>query len=317
MAKRKGNINAEKVSIVSAIAVLVVTLLCGVLSGVIPLEDWVRGKPQTSAAVSVGTLDPYADVAVHFIDVGQGDCAYIKAYDKHILIDAGEKETTQTNVSAYLKSIGVTRLDYIIGSHPHSDHIGGLQEVIETFDVGAVIMPRVPDEYVPTTRAYENLLNAIADKGLKIKASQELGEVLLSEDGEAKLTFLGPVNDYSELNDMSVSVKFTAKGYSALFCGDVEKKSEKELIQSGKDFSANIFKLNHHGSNGSNTNDFLAVVSPDVFVVCVGEGNSYNHPGTEAMKRVTAFEKPVYRTDLNGTIVFEFEEDGMKCITER
>lgn len=318
MAKRKSS-SKRKISFITSVIVLLAAVCYGIFTGTIPLEEWISGGSKTSTAISSGLLNQDAEVAIHFIDVGQGDSIYIKAYDKNILIDAGEKETTQTDVVEYLKSLNVKKLDYVIGSHPHSDHIGGLQAVIETFDIGTVIMPRIPDASVPTTATYRNLLKAISKKGLKIKAAQNCGEIVLSEGKDAKLDVFGPVSDDENLNNMSAWVKFSAKGYSALFCGDAESSVEKEMLKLGKNskIKCNILKLSHHGSKTSNTKKFLDVASPDCFVICVGKDNPYNHPTPSVLKRVNEYGKPVYRTDLNGSIVFEFEKDSLRCITER
>lgn len=316
MAKRKSK-KHKRLPLTVSVVVLLAALCYGVFTGTIPLEKWISGETKTSAAITSGLLNPDAEVAIHFIDVGQGDSVYIKAYDKNILIDAGEKETTQTDVVEYLRSFGVEKLDYVIGSHPHSDHIGGLQAVVESFEIGTVIMPRIPDNIVPTTSTYRNLLTAISKKGLKIKAAQDCGEIVLSEGKDAKLTFLGPASVYEDLNSMSAWVKFSAKGYSALFCGDAEKEAEKELIKLGNEIKCNILKLNHHGSSTSNTKKFLDAASPDCFVICVGKDNSYNHPTPSVLKRVSGYDKPIYRTDLNGSVVFEFEDGALRCITER
>ncbi|MCI8501651.1 MAG: MBL fold metallo-hydrolase [Oscillospiraceae bacterium] len=317
MAKRSHRAKSGRIPLIISVLVLIASLCYAVFTGTIPLEEWLSPPPETSKSISAGYLNQDADVAVHFIDVGQGDSVYIKAYGRNILIDAGEKETERTDVVEYLSSLGVKRLDYVIGSHPHSDHIGGLQAVIEAFEIGTVIMPRIPDEIVPTTATYRNLLGAIEKKGLKIKAAQDCGEIILAEGKDAKLTFLGPTKDYDNLNSMSVCVKFSAKGYSALFCGDAEKDAEKEMLKQKDALRCSILKLSHHGSSTSSTQKFLDAVSPDCFVICVGANNSYNHPTTSVLGRIEKFEKPVYRTDLNGSIVFEFEDESIKVITER
>lgn len=317
MAAKKRKKSGKRFSWVISALILAAVICSAMYTGIIPLEEWLGLNQKVSTSISAGALNPEADVSVHFIDVGQGDSVYIKAYDKNILIDAGEKETTQTDVVKYLEALGVERLDYVIGTHPHSDHIGGLQAVIERFEIGTVIMPRIPDNIVPTTATYRNLLTAIDNKGLKIKAAQDVEEIVVSEGKDAKLMFFGPPGDDDNLNNMSACIKFSAMGYSLLLCGDAEKEVEKQLIQSDVNLECNILKLSHHGSSTSNTQDFLEAASPDCFVICVGKNNSYNHPTTSVVKRVKEFGKPVYRTDLNGTIVFEFEPETIKCVTER
>lgn len=309
MAKRK---HTGKITVAS-IAAAAVLLIAGVFTGVFPL-DHILGESHATVAQQSG-LASSADVQVHFIDVGQGDSIYIKAYDKNILIDAGEAESN-TDVAAYLKEAGVEKLDVVIATHPHSDHIGGMSAVLEQIPADEIIMPRLPDQIVPTTRTYERLLETIQAKGIPVTLAQDaLGTIDLGNG--CSLELLGPQKDYEDLNNMSVAARFTGNGYSVLFCGDAEKEAEKDLLDSGVSLKANIQKLSHHGSNTSNTKKFLDAVGADAYAICVGKGNSYNHPTDSVIKRVNAYEKPVNRTDYNGTFIYELNEDGIRVLSER
>ena len=171
MAKRK---KAGKITAAS-IAAVVILFVVGIFTGNIPL-DGIFPFQETVVTQTSG-LESTADVQVHFIDVGQGDSIYIKAYDKNILIDAGEAESN-TDVPNYLKEIGVEKLDVVIATHPHSDHIGAMSAVLEAIPADQIIMPRLAEDMVPTTRTYEQLLETILSKNLQVTAAQDIDEAI-------------------------------------------------------------------------------------------------------------------------------------------
>ncbi|HNX64862.1 MAG TPA: ComEC/Rec2 family competence protein [Oscillospiraceae bacterium] len=256
------------------------------------------------------------DFSVHYIDVGQGDCELIVSKDKTVLIDSGEYENAPEVIS-YIQSLGITKLDYVIGTHPHSDHIGGLPEIIQSFDIGKVIAPKVSGKMTPTTKTYINFLNAVKDKGLKLTPATVGEEYQLDENTVLKI--LAPLNDYDSLNNYSIVCMVTHGENKFLFMGDAEKESETDLLEKNADIDADVLKAGHHGSNSSSTMKFLSAVSPLYSVVSVGADNSYNHPSEKAIQRILKYSKDIYRTDLQGTIVctsdgknisFEFEKEG-------
>lgn len=256
------------------------------------------------------------DFFVHYIDVGQGDCELIVTKDKTVLIDSGEYENAPKVIS-YIQSLGIKKLDYVIGTHPHSDHIGGLPEIIKSFEIGKVIAPKISDEMTPTTKTYMNFLNAVKDKGLKLTPAAVGEEYKLDE--KTVLKILAPLrNDYDSLNNYSVVCMVTHGKNKFLFMGDAEKEVEKELLEKSEDIDADVLKAGHHGSNSSSTMNFLSAVSPFYSVVSVGTDNSYNHPSKKAIQRILKYSKDIYRTDLQGTIIctsdgenisFKFEKE--------
>ncbi len=254
-----------------------------------------------------------AEVSVHFIDVGQGDSILIKSGGENILIDAGEAEYGDT-VVAYLKSENVDKLDYVIATHPHSDHIGGLAEVISGFDVENVIAPKVSSDMTPSSVVYKNFLTAVKEKGLTITTAKPGNKYTI---GECELLITGPCDDYDDLNNYSVVTKLTHKNNTFLFTGDAEKKSENDMLDKGFDFDADVLKLGHHGSSTSSGKKFLKAVTPEYAVIMCGVGNSYNHPSESVVEAVYEMTDEIYRTDMQGTIIalsdgnnIEFIEKG-------
>ncbi|RXI44231.1 hypothetical protein DP145_11115 [Clostridium tetani] len=236
------------------------------------------------------------DLKVHYIDVGQGDSILIQQDGHNMLIDAGPN-SAETTVANYLKSQGITKLDYIVGTHPHEDHIGGLDKVIDSFEVGRVIMPKATHN----TKAFKDVVNSINNKGIKI-TTPKVGDSY--ELGNARWQILAPVNaSYGNLNNYSIVTKLQFGNNSFIFTGDAESLSEGEILQKQLDISSDVLKVGHHGSKTSTTKNFLNKVSPKYAVITVGKGNSYKHPNQEVLNRLKAKNIKVYRTDENGTIV--------------
>jgi len=239
---------------------------------------------------------PAANLKVHFIDVGQGDCILIEDGTSAMLIDAGNPENGPDIVS-YIKKLGINRLDFVIATHPHADHIGGMADVINAFDIGKLIMPKVEH----TTRTFENLLLTIRNKGLKITAPVPGTEYRL---GNTSFTILAPnSSSYKNLNDYSVVVRLTYGSTSFLFTGDAEQTSEKEILAKGYNIKSDVLKVGHHGSKTSTTTRFLDAVSPRYAVMCVGANNQYGHPAPETLSKLAERGIKVYRTDEAGTII--------------
>ncbi|MCL2054240.1 MAG: MBL fold metallo-hydrolase [Oscillospiraceae bacterium] len=246
---------------------------------------------------------------VHFIDVGQGGSALVLFGDYAVLADAGEREQG-ARVVEYLQNAGVGKLDYVIATHPHSDHIGGLPAVIEEFEIGKVIAPRLKAELTPTTRSYENFLLAVLNKGLRLTAAKAGDSYTLygnSEGEEAILEIISPLepqsNAYKDINDYSVVFKISYKDTTFLFTGDASRPAERDILSSGADITADLLHVGHHGSSTSTTREFLAAVNPRAAVIQCGAGNSYNHPNINTIERLEQAGVTIYRSDLDGTIV--------------
>lgn len=250
-------------------------------------------------------------VSVHFIDVGQGDSTLIQVEDKFILIDAGENDKGDLVVD-YLNSQGVESIDLLVATHPHSDHIGGMDKVIENFEIGEILMPELSGDNIPTTKTYINLLTSIDNRGYSITAPA-VGKTY--DFYSSHLTILGPLKEYKDLNNNSIAAKFQYGDVSFLLSGDIEKEAEADLLEQNTDLSATVFFANHHGSDTSNTQSFVEAVNAGYYVISVGTGNSYGHPNADILERFSA--SPIYRTDENGSIVFTTDGKELSVQTER
>ena len=236
-----------------------------------------------------------SSLRVSFIDVGQGDSEFIELPNgETLLIDAGTNETG-ADVVNYIESLGYSSIDYVVGTHPHEDHIGGLDDVIRTFDVESVYMPKVTAD----TKTFEDVLDAVDEKGLTINTAKA-GVTLVDGDG-LSVKMLAPVLDeYDNTNDYSAVIKVVYGDTSFLFTGDAEEYAESLITD---DVSADVLKVGHHGSSTSTGEAFLERVSPSYAVISCGLGNSYGHPHIETMEKLGSLGIPVFRTDEMGTVV--------------
>ncbi len=238
---------------------------------------------------------------IDFIDVGQGNCTLITCGETTILVDAGDKAYGETVVN-YLNEKDVDDIDLLIATHPHSDHIGGLIEVANSFSIGDIIMPSVPKAIVPTNSTYRNFLTAISNNNNKIIKAQS---GMTYTYGELQVEIFGPIGEYEDLNNESVVLKITYGQTSVMLMGDAETDAEKDLLSAGFDFSADIMNMGHHGSRTSSSVEMLRAVDPEYAVICCGEGNDYGHPHKQTLNKLNKLGIEYYRTDLDGDILFE------------
>jgi len=237
------------------------------------------------------------EIIVAFLDVGQGDSILVRSRDNAVLIDGGDVNRDEP-VLAYLRRAGITRLDYVIATHPHRDHISGLIPVLNRLDVGRVLMPDV----VHTTDAFENLISVIENNHIPVHAPAP-GERFAS--GIIDFTVLAPARGFagSNLNDASIVIRLSHGETSFMFTGDAEAGSERAMLASGQELSADVIKIGHHGSRTSTTEAFLDAVRPLAAVISVGGNNRFGHPHNEVLSRLDYRGIAVYRTDEMGTIV--------------
>ena len=257
----------------------------------------VQSGQEEKAAKALDTSKPEGMLEVHYIDVGQGDATLIKCGSHAMLIDGGNNNKG-TTVQLYLKKQGVESLDYVIGTHPDADHIGGLDVIVYKYNCDTVIMP----DYEKDTKTYQELVDVIHDKNMKI-TYPVVGEQYAL--GEAKFTIIAPnSNSYGgNANDYSVAILLEYGKNRFLFTGDAEEASEAEMLTYGIDISADVYKVAHHGSRSASTQEFLNAVHPKYAVISCGEGNSYGHPHAEVLNRLRSMGVEVFRTDEQGSII--------------
>lgn len=238
---------------------------------------------------------------VDFIDVGQGNCTLVHMGDTAILVDSGEVGAAQTVIS-YIKNLGIDELDCVLVTHPHSDHMGAMTKILYEFEIKDLIMPEIPEDIIPTNSTYEKFLTAVSDNAENVIPA-EAG--MTYSYGEMNLEILAPLHGYDNLNDMSAVSRVSFGETSVMFMGDASTAVEKDLLNTGKDFSADIINIGHHGSKTASSQKWLEAVNPGFAVICCGAGNEYGHPHSVVTERLDNIGIEYYRTDLNGTVVFQ------------
>lgn len=239
----------------------------------------------------ISTIPQDNNLRVYCLDVGQGDSILITNNNKTMLIDASTNEMG-SRVVKYLNDLGIKKIDYLVGTHPHEDHIGGLDNVIKSFDIGTIYMPNV----VATTKTFEEVIDAISAKKLKV-TSPKTGDKFTV--GNAECEVMSIRNDKDDYNNCSIVIKMDFNNVSYLFTGDAE-----ESVESSRKWPhIDVLKVGHHGSNTSSSKKFLEQIKPEVALISVGHGNTYGHPTQATLKRLSNIGAKIYRTDENGTIL--------------
>jgi competence protein ComEC len=276
--------------VISLVLTLILLVLLSVSCSVTIEENNSQNVPEK--------INQSRELTVSFIDVGQGDSILIKTPgDKYIMVDSGSSDG-KDKLYDFINKMGVDGFDVIIATHPHEDHIGNLDNIIEDYKVEEVYMPKVSTN----TKAFENLLNSIKQKGLKIK---NIKTGLEFNVDSVRFEFLAPNSDtYEDMNNYSGVLKVSYGETSFLLMGDAEKLSEGEILKSGADVNANVIKIGHHGSSSSSSKKFIQAVNPKYAVISCGEGNDYNHPHKETISLLNSLKVKTFRTDLSGTITF-------------
>lgn len=242
----------------------------------------------------VNAADP-DQMEVHFMDVGQGDATLVTCGGHAMLIDAGD-DTKGTAIQNYLQKQKITRLDYLILTHPDADHIGGAPVIITKFDIGKVFV----SNFEKDNKTYQKLIQSLDDKQIKPLTPRVNSQYTL---GTANITILAPGKSYDNPNDASIALLLKNGTRSFLFTGDAGEDAEKDILKTGIDISADVYKVGHHGSKYSTSKDFFNAVDPFYAVISCGENNSYGHPHAETLNTLRTSGVMVYRTDEAGTIV--------------
>lgn len=239
------------------------------------------------------TTEVSSDLTIYYLDVGQADSILITNQGYNMLIDAGNNEDGSKLVTYLKDELNITKLDYVVGTHPHEDHIGGLDNIIDNFDIDTIYLPDV----TTTTKTFEDVITSIENKNLSITIPK-INDTFKLGEAEFKVIYTG--TDEEDLNNTSIVLKMTFGNYSYLFTGDATSETESEILNS--DIDVDVLKVGHHGSAYSTTKEFLAKVTPTYAIISVGENNSYGHPSNDTLSRIKKYTNNIYMTSELGTI---------------
>lgn len=303
MARKKKNNSKKLIStIITVIFLIIVAILSqneqikdlyiinNIKNQIISSVDESKDRLKT-IVVGSGDIESEDNLRVFYIDVGQADSILIENKGETILIDAGNNEDGK-NVVEFIKSKGVTELNYVIGTHPHEDHIGGLDDVINNIEIDNIFLPQIQT----TTKTYQDVLEAIKNKDKKINSLKK-GDKFKIGDAEFEVMTESILNK-SNLNLSSNIIRMEFEGISFLFTGDAETENERTI----KWIQTDILKVGHHGSTTSTSQKFLNQIKPQYAIISVGENNDYNHPNKKIMQRLENIGAEIFRTDESGTI---------------
>lgn len=326
MARRKKKRDFKSLRGILVIAAVVVLAVGGMAAAQRSMPQWsllsglgeikdalgdLYGYDVTAPSAAQETVGTQGEFEVHMLDVGQALSVLLRAPGGECaLIDAGERGDGEL-VCDYLESQGVRKLDYLIATHAHADHIGGMAGVVRRFEIGKIIMSDLPEGLEPTTKVYIDLLEAIAEKGYQITLARPGTQYNL---GEAIFELEAPNAQYQDLNNTSVVTRVIYGQRGFLIEGDAELESERDMLRLGREVSADVLIAGHHGSSTSSSQKFLEAVSPQAVGISCGLGNKYGHPHEETLDKLEQMGCQVLRTDLCGTV--RFYTDGQKLRIE-
>lgn len=250
---------------------------------------------------------------VHFIDVGQASSILIKGSEKTALIDAGESGNAE-QIVAYLEQNGVASIDYFFNTHPHSDHAGGCRGVMQGVPTANFIMTELAPDTVPTTVFYGKLLEYLNENKATTASTVAKPGDLYELGGGLRLEVIGPVELYDDLNDVSLVIRMSFGETSFIFTGDMEAKSQRDMLEQGVVTKTTVLSSPHHGSNSSIDAGFMQRVAPQYAVISCGTGNDYGHPHAETLELYKSMGIESYRTDLLGSV--KMITDGQSIVVE-
>lgn len=276
--------------------VLIIILVLGLIGIYVMLDYGIVGVEKSSDVTRIQMVK--SPVKVHFIDVGQGDSILLQLNDKNILIDAGKEDQSQIIID-YLKTYDIEKLDMVFLTHPHEDHIGGMGDVLNNFQIGEFYAP----DKILVTKSYERMASALKTQNKAINVLT--GGMEFTFENGITLSILSPNKEsYLSPNNYSPIMRLSIGSCAFLFTGDAEELIENEVIKSGQNITANVLKAPHHGSKTSSSVPFLEKVAPEYIVVTSDEGNDHNLPSPEILARYQAIGAKTLLTEEMGSIVF-------------
>ena len=314
-ARSKASPKQKKIVRIAVVCFVVLCLLVEVLGRIpgIPFNGW------RDVFSLIGMTQPPTiaqnELQVHFIDVGHADCMLVRQGEHNMLIDTGES-TYLKLLTDYLDRHEIEKLDLVISTHPHGDHMGMMTEVIQHVEVERFVMSYMPEGEEPTLPAYWTMLEALDECGAVVEEAKPGATYAL---GDAAVQILAPLpldEPIEDANQISVVARLTFGEHAFLFTGDAEEDLEERMVASGCDLSADVLKVAHHGSNTSTSPAFLKAVSPQYAVITCGK-NNYGHPTTEVVTRLVEANAQIFRTDVHGDIVFTSDGRELSVKTEK
>jgi len=308
MANDKNGRN-KLVKVLATIILVIIAAVFGIdVTNIIPNENSTGETGiQNTSQTSNGGTEVEGILELTMIEVGQADSFLLIQGDEVALIDCGTRSTGD-DVVEHLKSVGITEIDYVIGTHPHDDHMGGMYDVITNFEIGKIIMPEIEAGEV-TTNWYIKLMQEIKNEDYELEYA-EVGTIY--NLGDATMKIIGPITKPNDnLNNYSIVMKVSYGEMDIIMTGDAETEVEEEILKSGENIDAEILKVGHHGSDTSSSEEFLDASSPDYALISTKVGNKYAHPIKETMEKLQKRDIKVYRTDENGTVVLTITSDDV------
>lgn len=306
MSKKKRNNN--KTSKLLTLIFLLVTILYSIfskqLNKTFGLTTENTNRPINS---TVENSNNNPSLKVYYMGVGQADAIMIENKNEYMIIDGGNNNDGPLLVK-YYQSLGIENFKYVIGTHPHEDHIGGLDNIIDNFNIETIYIP----DAITTTKTFEDLLDAIERKNMNFEVPK-IDDIFTLGDATFKVIYTG--TDTSDLNNTSIVLKMTYRNDTFLFTGDTTEVTEKKILN--KDIEAEVLKVGHHGSKYSSTNEFLKKVNPKYAIISVGKNNNHGHPADSTISKLTKLNIETHRTDEEGTIIIETQGNGITISTEQ
>lgn len=316
MARSKSKLSKRARSLISLLLFLALVLTVNAF-----MEDPIGDLLPVDAPAVTDTPKPMLPsgktLDIYVLDIGQGDSIFLRSPSgKTMLVDAGESYMYE-DVDDFLQQQAVKKLDVVVGTHPHADHIGAMEQIIAHYKIGAYYMPDAQNQ----TRMFEKLLDALTEHNINVKQAVGGKTSTIGWDDAVEVRILSPLPDveYDDLNDSSVILHVQYGNTSILLTGDAESFAEKAALKALPEnyFRSTVLKVGHHGSSSSSSGAFLDAVDPSIAVVSLGKDNDYGHPHKEVVAALEARDIPLYRTDTQGTIHITLDGEGYAVETEK